>query len=180
MESVDTVLISQCQAGDADAFGGLVKKYAGPATGAAYVLLRNTEDARDASQEAFVRAWRAIKRFRTGAPFYPWYAAILRNVCISRLRRKSRRREYSLSEGNADDHAENPGVLAERNERADRVWRAVLALSEAHREIVVLNHFQSMSYKEISSALSIPIGTVMSRLHSARNALREKLKGESP
>lgn len=179
MDESEAALLRRCQAGDKEAFGVIVKRYAGSAVGVASLLLGSHEDALDASQEAFVRAWRHIRRFNTRLAFYPWYATILRNVCVSRLRRRAKRKTVTLGGGHADSDPEaNPVVLAERNERRDRIWRAIQALSAQHREIVVMSHFQGMSYKEMAAALDIPIGTVMSRLHNAREALRKELVKE--
>ena len=179
MDEPETALLERCQAGERDAFGPIVKRYAAPASGAAYLLLGCYDEAVDASQEAFVRAWRHIKRFDTARPFYPWYSRILRNVCMSRLRRRARRRTVELSDAQADtDGDSDPVLLAERSERSRRLWRAIRALALHHREIIVMNHFQGMSYKEMAEALGVPIGTVMSRLHNARHALRERLAGE--
>ena len=176
MNESEAALLIRCQAGDQEAFGQVVKQYAGRAIGAASLLLGSREDALDASQEAFVRAWRHISRFDVQRAFYPWYGTILRNVCVSRLRRRARRRTVVLPDNPADPSDEsNPVLLAERNERRDLLWRAIQALSAPHREIIVLNHFQGLSYKEIAATLTIPIGTVMSRLHNARQALRKKL-----
>jgi len=179
VEESEVKLIRRCQTGDKDAFGAIVKRYAGAARGAAVLILGSYEDALDASQEAFVRAWRHIRTFDTEAPFYPWYAAILRNVCISKMRRRSGRRTVELVDGQARSSADSdPILLAERNERRDRIWRAIQALSPPHREIIVMNHFQGLSYKEIAAALDIPIGTVMSRLHAARQVLKSSLSDE--
>jgi RNA polymerase sigma-70 factor (ECF subfamily) len=172
-------LIRRCQTGEKDAFGPIVKRYAGQATGAAYMLLGCSDEAMDASQEAFVRAWRHIGRFDPAAPFYPWYRTILRNICLGRLRQRARRKTVALTDGHADGSADaDPTLLARRTERSDLLWRAIMRLPLAHREIILMNHFQGMAYKEMAAALDIPIGTVMSRLHHARQALREKLDGE--
>ena len=176
MDETEAVLIERCQAGEKEAFEPIVRKYAGRATGAAAILLGCPQEAQDASQEAFVRAWRHIKRFRPESPFYPWYSAILRNICRSRLRRRSRRPTVSLPDGQADPSSDgDPVLLAEQNERRRRLFQVVLALPPMFREILLMKHFQEMSYKEMAEALDIPIGTVMSRLHNARLALREAL-----
>jgi len=155
MDQTEAALIRRCQAGE---------------------LLGCPHDAMDASQEAFVRAWRHIKRFDTDCPFYPWYAAILRNICRTRLRRRARRRTVSLPDGHASPSQNgDPVVLAEQNERRKRIFQAILTLKPAFREIILLKHFHDMAYKEMAEALDIPIGTVMSRLHHARQALREAL-----
>jgi len=182
MDESEATLLSRCRAGDRDAFGVLVRRHAGRAIGSAYAFLRNHADALDVSQDAFVRAWRSIRRFEGRSGFYTWYATILRNLCLDHIKRRRRRDESPLPEGEPADPADDPGpeLLAERNERAQRVWRAVLDLPIKHREVIVMHHFQEMSYKQIAAALSIPIGTVMSRLHAARKVLREALAGDRP
>lgn len=175
MDESEKVLISQCQAGDKDAFGQLVRAYAGRAIGAACVLLGNRDDALEASQDAFVRAWRNIRRFDGRSKFYTWYSAVLRNVCISRLRRRKRvSGEITIEPAGPADQTD-PSLLAERNERTELLWKAILQLPLKHREIILMSHFQHLSYKEIAETLQIPIGTVMSRLHNARKALRKSL-----
>ena len=182
MDESEAQLLSRCRAGDRDAFGALVKRYTARAVGAAYALLRNHADALDASQEAFVRAWRAIRRFEGRSGFYTWYSTILRNACLDLIKKRRRRSEQALPEGEPaePDHQPGPDLLAEENERSRRIWDAVLQLPLIHREVIVLHHFQHLSYKEIAAALGIPLGTVMSRLHSARMALREALAGDRP
>jgi len=177
MDETETALIQRCQAGEKEAFAPLVRKYAGRAAGTAAVLLGCPHDAQDASQEAFVRAWRNIRRFQTGRAFYPWYAAILRNICRSRLRRRSRRKTVALADGHASPASDgDPVLLAEQDERRQRVYEALMTLKPAFREILVMKHFNDMAYKEMAAALDIPIGTVMSRLHHARQALRRALE----
>jgi RNA polymerase sigma-70 factor (ECF subfamily) len=74
----------------------------------------------------------------------------------------------------------NPAAVIEHNEQSERLWQAILRLPTNHREIIVLSHFQHLSYKEIAQTLEVPLGTVMSRLHAARAALRRQLSGERP
>lgn len=181
MAESENELIRQCQEGDKQAFGVLVRKYAGPAIGAATLMLGNRHEAQDASQEAFVRAWKSIKRFTGQAKFYTWFSTILRNICVDRLR-KRKRRGPSAELHDIHEHTNpesNPVLLAQRGERQARVWRAIQQLSPHHREVIVMNHFLDMSYKDMAEALDVPFGTVTSRLHSARNALRQRLSGEA-
>jgi len=143
LQEPETGIIQRCQAGDKEAFGMIVTRYAGAARGAAYLLLGRYEDALDASQEAFVHAWRNIRRFNPEAPFYPWYSRILRNVCISRLRRRPKLASVELAEASSPAHPDpDPVLLAQRNERRDRIWRAIMQLPLHHREIIVMQHFQ--------------------------------------
>ncbi len=179
MDDSEDALIRRCQRGDTEAFGVLVKRYAGRATAAAALLVGNYPDALDLSQEAFVRAWRHIRSFRGQSGFYAWYSSILRNACSTWLRRRHRNKSQGLRESAAVAAPQSdPALLAERHEEAQRLWRAIVQLPTKHREIIVLNHFQHLSYKEIADVLGIPPGTVMSRLHAARGALRAKLTGE--
>ncbi|MFP4106284.1 MAG: RNA polymerase sigma factor [Phycisphaerae bacterium] len=178
-ESSESSLIRRSQEGDREAFGVLVKKYAGPARGTASLILGNYDEAQDASQEAFVRAWKAIKRFNHSARFFTWYSTILRNVCISRLRKRGRRKTVELNDVHPHLNPDSdPVLLAEQNERKVRVWKAVRTLPLMHREVIVMSHFQGMSYKDMAETLDVPIGTVTSRLHAARKLLKLKLAGE--
>ena len=178
MENVQENIISRCQAGQTEAFGELVKMHAPRAVAAAYGMLGCHDEALDASQDAFVRAWRGIGRFSDRANFYTWYYSILRNLCIDRLRRRQKHKCAELN----NDHAacpqqSDPAVLAQNNEQSQRIWQAILELPLIHREIIVMSHFQEMSYKEMAEVLEVPIGTVMSRLHNARKNLGDKLAG---
>ncbi|MHC4471766.1 MAG: RNA polymerase sigma factor [Planctomycetota bacterium] len=175
MEAVRQAIVA-CQRGSRDAFEVVVKAYMRRAYFAALALVGNREDALDISQEAFVKAYRAIRRFDAARPFYPWFYRIVRNLCYDWLRRRSNRPRNGL-EGEIPDSRANPEVLARRDEIREEVWNAVHRLGERDREILVLRHFQHMSYREIAEALGIPQGTVMSRLFTARSRLRAELDG---
>lgn len=166
------ILLSQ--RGSREAFGLLVRSYMRRAYAAALKLTGNREDALDASQEAFVKAWRAIARFEVGRPFYPWLYRILRNLCFDQHRRKRIRPRDGI-EGDVRDPGAGPEALARREEAKGEVWAAIRRLSERDREIIVLRHFQHLSYREIADALGIPQGTVMSRLFAARQRLKKEL-----
>lgn len=166
-----------CRKGDRAAYELIVRRYAARAAGVARGLLRDAFLADDAAQMAFVRAFRAIRRFDVREPFYPWFYRILRNVCLTLLARRPKR-EVSLDAERAPPVAAPPVDLSarlERRELRERIDAAMARLSGAHREILHLSHFEELSYKEIAACLGIPIGTVMSRLWAARRALREAL-----
>jgi len=179
--SDESRLVREAQRGGVEAFSKLVEKYKRRAYFAALGLVRNHHDALDLSQEAFARAYRAMRRFDTTRPFYPWLYRIVRNLCLNHLKRRSRQQEVSMEiieprggESLADSRA-GPAELAVRNELRERLWRAMENLTPEHREILVLRHFQEMSYAEIAETLECPPGTVMSRLHAARRNLRDRL-----
>lgn len=170
-------LIERCQRGERDAFEPIVKRYMRRAAAFALGWTGSAEDALDLSQDAFVRAFRALGRFDTTRPFYPWFHRILKNLCINHLSRAGRGAEVplELTAPIASD-LDGPERLAERREVREAVWEAIRKLGETDREILILREFQDLTYAEIASVLEIPKGTVMSRLHHARLRLREKLE----
>jgi len=174
MDAERTAII-KCQQGSRDAFGTIVTRYRRRAYLAAVALVGNRDDAMDISQDAFVKAYRAIGRFDVDRPFYPWFLRIVRNLCFDWFR-KRRARPVGDMVAELPDSRANPVVLAQRDEIKEEVWNAVRKLKDRDREIIVLRHFQHLSYAEIAETLGIPQGTVMSRLFTARSRLRELLK----
>ena len=136
---------------------------------AAYRLLRSSDDARDACQEAAARALGAADRYDPGRPFYPWFHRILKNHCLDRL--KSRSRMVA-----SDDVEPQAPATQENAWRAREIAAAIADLDDDLRDIIELRHFQDASYEEIAEILDIPIGTVMSRLYRARKTLRQKVR----
>jgi RNA polymerase sigma-70 factor (ECF subfamily) len=182
-EASDQDLVEAAKNGEREAYGHLVRRYMQRAYYAALFLLGNEEDARDLSQDAFARAYRNLSRFDCTRPFYPWFYRILRNLCINRLRSRSRRGislpiDTEPGEPGVDlvDPGYDPSVLAEQSETLERFWREVSRLRPKLREIIILRHVEDLSYREIAETLEIPIGTVMSRLNAARKQLRDSLE----
>jgi len=177
----ETAVVTNARKGNRHAFGELVKAYQRRAYVTAYGFVGNREDALDLAQEAFARAYRAMHRFDTGMPFYPWLHRIIRNACLNHLKKKRRHRETSLDELVESGHEvtcekDSPDHAAGLGELRGAVARAMATLSPEHREILVLRHFQELSYAEIAACLGVPQGTVMSRLHAARRALRNRME----
>ncbi len=137
-------------------------------TAYAYVIVRSREDAEDAVQEAAIKAWRAFAHYDSACPFRSWWFAILRNCCRDLLRRRqSRPVTVTMERADLPIQSTPPGDLQlELQESLDR-------LCEAHREILHLRYFGGCSYQEMGHVLGIPAGTVMSRLHAARQALAD-------
>ena len=180
-------LIRRSRAGDTEAFGVLVTSYQRRIFATVYRILGSSEDAREMAQEAFLRAWSKLESFREGARFSTWLYTIALNLTRSELRKRKVRRDIrpvSLDAGRKDDEgrsadpedpAESPDETVERNELYERARREVAALAPASREVVVLRDMQDLSYEEIAETLGLPIGTERSRLHRARETLRERL-----
>ena len=173
--------------GDPRAFDRLVESLRGRAFHVARALVGSRDDAMELTQEAFLKVYKARGTFRDGDPFLPWFHRILRNACYSFLRERGRVTERSVSArpSGVDDDAPDfdirdddagPSDAAEAGERAAAFWTAFRTLSARDREILSLRHFDDLAYKEIAEALSIPEGTVMSRLFHARRRLREELE----
>jgi len=157
-------------------FEFLVHKYRREAFSHAFALLGNQEDALDACQDSFARAFTAIPGLRELPQFYPWFYCILRNRCLNLLARRQTSDRYRQAEAHEPDRsvtADNPGSLLELREERQRVQRALESLKPEHREILVMKYVQEHRYEEIAALLGIPRGTVMSRLYHARTALRE-------
>lgn len=179
----EIIAMQRCRRGSSEAFEVLVNKYMKDAYFIALGLVGNREDALDLSQEAFVRAYRNIKHIKPGRKFFPWFYQILKNLCISHLRKRKRRRASSLDSENCPEMAAvtdcfSPEAIAGRNEIKDKVWQAIGKLDDKHREVIILRHFQNMSYEQIAEALFCNKGTVTSRLYYARKRLEELLGPE--
>ena len=163
----DVTAIISCKSGDRESFRHLVEAYQRQAAAHATAILGNREDAADATQEAFVDAFRALKSFDENRPFYPWFYVLLRNRCYKMT---ARRRD-------ADNIDETEIVVRTMgNEESIALDRALLSLDREDREIVTLKYFDGLSYEELAARLQIPKGTVMSRLFHARRRLRERLE----
>lgn len=179
----EATAVFEAQQGDRAAFGALAQAYQRRAYGIAYSFVRNREDALELAQDSFVRAYKAMDRFDTSMPFYPWLYRIIKNTCLNYLKKKGRRGETSLEglmESGYDVSRERDGVESQATAKEQReiILAAIAELSAGHGEIIMLRHFQELSYGEIAQCLGIPQGTVMSRLHSARRKLRETLVGK--
>jgi len=177
----DQQAIKDCQLGKTESYRILVDKYKTRAYYAALLITGNRDDALDLSQEAFYKAFRAIKTFQTGKNFYTWLYKILKNLCINHYKRIKRRNivftDADESEGASLylSSAPNPAEVFEINEMRDILWKGLMDLKKDDREIIILKEFNEMSYKEIADVLSIPVGSVMSRLYYARKKLAKIL-----
>jgi RNA polymerase sigma-70 factor, ECF subfamily len=183
----ESKLVRDAQAGDGRAFAEIVRRYQRAMYRLAYGFVRSPADADDVAQETFVRAYRALGRFRVGEPLYPWLARIASNTALSQLRSRRRRPETPLEplleagqQWGADD---DPADHAASEEQARHLREAMAELKPEHQAVLVLRVVEDLSYEEIAKTLAVPAGTVMSRLSRARAELKAKLAartGEKP
>ncbi len=172
-DSEDLALVRQVLAGQTEAFGALVTRYQKVMYTVALRMLGNTEDAQDATQDAFVNAYQRLASFDPKYRFFSWMYRILVNECLNVNR--DRRPEDAL-DGDEESNG-TPFDTTLESERREQIQLALLRLSPEYRTVVVLRHFAGQSYGEIAEALAIPEKTVKSRLYSARQRLGELLLG---
>lgn len=186
MSATDQEIVEAVLAGQQHRFAELVDRYQGKIVNYVYRMLGNYDDAVDLSQDAFLKAYSALDTYRPKYPFPAWLFRIARNAAIDELRRRkgimvSLDEPLELDEGSVDrqlpDHDPDPEAELLQSEFQGRVESAVGDLSEKYREPLVLRHAAGLSYDAIADALELPLGTVKTRIHRARNQLRESLSG---
>ena len=182
-ETPDAVLVDRARSGDADAFAALVRRYERHLYTYARRMLRSADEAEDMFQETFLRVHLHLDRFREGAPFRPWLYQIATNLCRDRLRWWRRHPHVSLDAPRSHDlnaptladalatPGAGPGQRALEAEAAERLEKAVARLPVKQRAVFLMSRYDGLSYDEISKVLSIPVGTVKSRMNTAVNSL---------
>jgi RNA polymerase sigma factor (sigma-70 family) len=178
----EEVWIESAQAGEIESFNRLVERHQVAAYNVAYRTLRNADDAADATQDAFISAFRAIASFH-GASFRAWLLRIVLNACYDARRRSARRPASSMEAlaeqvGElpwADERAPDPEAALLSREARAAIERALAALPEDQRVAIVLVDIQGLAYEEAAEALDCPIGTVRSRLARGRARVRDEL-----
>ncbi len=181
MGPTDEDLVAAVQGGDASAFDTLVLRWDRKIQGAAFRVLGSDDEARDVSQEAFLKAFRGLRTFKREARFSSWLYQIAMNLCRDKLRRRRGREHVSL-----DDVVENgepalrqgPVALETLHNRdVSRVVAAAIdGLSDEQREVVVLKEYQGLTFPEIADVLGVPLSTVKTRLYRALGQLRLELE----
>lgn len=181
----DQALVSQAQQGDAEAFGRLVSKYREPLSRVLSRFVKDSHETQDVVQEAFIRAFRALPRFRGESAFYTWLYAIgvnsARNHLAFRARRVPTLSDYDAEEA---EHFDDAGSLREENTPEDMMMSkqlgvvlndAVEALAPELRTALTLREIDGLAYEEIAAITGCPIGTVRSRLFRARESIAQRL-----
>jgi RNA polymerase sigma-70 factor (ECF subfamily) len=172
-------LVRRAQAGDTEAFAALVAEHQQFVYNLALRTVGDAHEAEDVAQDAFVRAWLALPNFRGQAKFRTWLYRIVTNLCYNRLPHL-RRHLLDLGTDEAahvpDRTDTDPGAGLEADERSAFLHRQIEALPEGYRLLVMLRYQQEMSYEEIASVVSAPLGTVKTGLFRAKARLREALR----
>jgi RNA polymerase sigma-70 factor, ECF subfamily len=184
----DLKYVILCQQGGTEAFEVLVERHQKKMLNIAFRMTGHYDEACDITQEAFIAAYKSIKKFKAEAKFSTWLYRIVVNYSKNRLKqlRGAAKREGVSIDDSGEMKTEgmfnqslindnNPGMLMERRERETQVRKCITSLDEEYREVLVLRDIQGFSYEEIRDILEIPDGTVKSRLSRARNALKDCL-----
>lgn len=190
-QSEEAELVERAQRGDPSAFEALVRLHQQAIFAVALRMLGDQDEAKDVSQDAFVRAYQGIRAFKGEAKLSTWLVSITINLCRNRRRWWARRRKVIAAslddplpteEGTLgqtiEDPAPSPATTAERRERQRLLETSLQALDDTHRSVVVLRDLQGYAYEEIAEMLHCRVGTVKSRLSRARLHLRSLLDGK--
>ncbi len=169
-------IIARARRGDADAFEQLVAAYRDQVFRLALRMCGSEADADEVAQEAFLSAWKGLPNFRGDSQFSTWLYQLTSHAAIDLMRREKRQiAAEDITGVSAPDPAPGPQQQAERSEQRQAVRDAIMQLTPEYRQIVVLRFLEELSYEEIGAMLTLPSGTVKSRLNRARAQLKEIL-----
>ena len=181
----EATLVKRARQGDMSAYDDLVKRYQERIYATIYHMTSNHEDANDLAQEAFIKAFQALKSFKGGSSFYTWIYRIAVNKTINFLKQRKNRAQLSLNDLdiNAEHDPDLVALISDKTPRRDaglaelqeKLNAAMQKLSEHHRLVVTLHDVQGMSHEEIAAVMDCNIGTVRSRLFYARQQLQALL-----
>jgi len=182
----DQALVLAAQSGDREAFRGLYEVYHRRAFAVALGVVKNPEDATDIVQEAFVKVHKHLASFQGTSSFYTWLYRIVMNLAIDHIRRSKKSRQVDYQDGVAREEDDatglspsigtaNPRKAVLQRELSDAIQAALDELPEYHRAVIVLREIEGLSYEEMSEALEVPKGTIMSRLFHARRKMQQAL-----
>jgi RNA polymerase sigma-70 factor (ECF subfamily) len=178
-------LVKRARRGDLAAYDELVKRYQERIYATIYHMTGNHEDANDLAQEAFIKAFQALKSFKGGSSFYTWLYRIAINKTINFLKQRNNKHHFSLNDldFNTEHNPDLVALISHKTPQRDaglaelqkKLNEALFKLSEPHRMVVVLHDVQGVSHEEIAEAMNCNIGTVRSRLFYARQQLQGHL-----
>lgn len=175
----DRALVRRAQQGETAAFGELVRRHQDALYGIALRFTGNPDQARDMTQEAFIQIFRSLHTFRGEGKFTTWAYIIVRNLCYARSKKEDRELallDHSDEHGSWRDRIEqphgDPAIALLAKETHQGVQEAMMELSDKYRLVIVLYHFQELSYEEMAEVLALPMGTVKTHLFRAKAALK--------
>lgn len=189
MKSEDLQLIERCKRGEQTAYTRLLRKYQSAVYNLCRKMVRNPDEARDLTQEAFVKTFSSLDRYNPVYAFSSWLYKITANLCIDHLRKQHMKlcsidEPLESEEGSIPRQIEDPGrkpdEITEHSELQHAIQDAIGKLPPHYRVILVMRHQEQLSYEEIASALDIPLGTVKARIHRARESLKAFLLAYQP
>jgi RNA polymerase sigma-70 factor (ECF subfamily) len=178
----DEELVTAFRAGDSSAFDQLVKRWERKIQGAVYRIMGSGEDAKDLTQETFLRAYRGVATFKSEARFSSWLYQIPLNLCRDRLRQRKGRTLVSIDDLDAASSARlerktsTAQDVVEARDLSRLVSTAMASLPEEQREVIVLKEYQGLTFQEIADSLRVPVSTVKTRLYRGLVQMREHLE----
>ncbi len=179
----EQTLIARAQRGDLQAYESLVRQHETMAFRTAFLVTHDENEAADAAQDAFLRAYRALGSFRAGQPFRPWILRIVTNQALNRVQasqRRARATERFTQEVMATQDQPSPERKLAERERSERLFQAVQELAPAEQTLIALRYFLELPEGEVAEALNVPRGTIKSRLHRTLTRLRGIIQRDFP
>jgi RNA polymerase sigma-70 factor (ECF subfamily) len=181
ISGTDEIIVERALTGDAEAFGEIVRRWERRIFALAYGMLGREEDARDATQETFLAAFRNLRGFRGEAKVSSWLHRIAVNQCITRQRRAKVRSESALDDEQTETRfaapvSYSPARVVEGRQETLAVRRAINSLPVELRQVVIMKEFEELTFREIADALDLPLSTVKSRLYTALKQLEMRLQ----
>lgn len=185
MPQDDLKIIESCLLGNTQAFSQLIDKYKSMVYNLAYRMCSNYHDSEDITQEAFVKSFQSLSHYNPAFRFSTWLYQITMNIIKDRLKKKNIETisfdnffsdKRIMDEGIVSGQENNPENQLDRQEDKEKIQQAIMSLPIKYREIIVLRHFQDLSYREMASILRVSMGTVKVRLYRARENLQNNLQ----
>lgn len=186
MEGIEKELIKEAKLGNMGAFESLIIRYESKVYNIAYKMFNNEEDAKDVSQEIFIKLYRNLIKFNEQSKFSTWLYRVAVNTCLDEIRKRKKDKEnltsnvYETEDGEIEREIPSTYNMPEaeliKNDRIEKLRYALTLIKEDHRSVIVLKDLEGYSYNEIADTLNITIGTVKSRISRARESLKETLE----
>ncbi|AEG59032.1 RNA polymerase sigma factor [Desulforamulus ruminis] len=176
-------IIEKARTGDTGAFEAIVRWYQPGIFNVAFRILNDREEARDATQEVFIKLYSALASFRGEAKFTSWFYRIATNVCLDRYRRNKKSRAHTIQDRYEDiapraptTARDDPAEIYQQKESLSALQELIADLPVKYRTVLILRHLEGLSYQEIADIMEIPVQTVGTQIHRAKAVLQKKMK----